>query len=184
MDQRRPPDEGADAGEPHHRQERPESRSSAGRHEPRPDAFAGSVTQLTAPAQDPYEVTTSRVREIEASGWSASGEQARWYAAVTDVLRDYLEAAHGLPASRRTSSELISLLPPALLPAGLRARLTRLLVDSDEVKFARARPEAEAARGAVRSARLLLDAWHAAPVSPNAAPHLSAAWGSPRPQAG
>jgi hypothetical protein len=154
------------------------------RHEPRPEASAASVAPLPAPAQDPYEVATSRLREIEASGWSASGELAPWYAAVTDVLRDYLEAAHGLPASRRTSSELISLLPPALLPAGLRARLTRLLADSDEVKFARARPEAEAARGAVRSARLLLDAWHAAPVSPNAATHLSAAWGSPRWQAG
>ncbi len=131
------------------------------RHEHRPRiAEASAAPPPAAPTNDPYQEAKLRLQEIEESGWAADGDRARQYVAVSDVLRAYLEAAHGVPAPRRTSGELIRVLPAALTPDGLGARFTTLLAEADLVKFARARPEAAAADDAVRSARLLLDAWH------------------------
>lgn len=113
------------------------------------------------PRPDPYEQARMRLQEIQQSGRSAGGEPATQYAAVADVLRAYLEAAHGIPAPRRTTSELVSALPPALTPAGTGAHFTAFLAETDLIKFARVRPDPEAAEQAVERARQLLDGWHA-----------------------
>jgi len=101
------------------------------------------------------------LQQIEQRARADGSEPARTYAAVADVLRAYLEEAHGIPARQRTSGELVRVLPRALTPDGAGARLTALLAEADLVKFARARPDAGAAGRALRSAHLLLDAWHA-----------------------
>jgi hypothetical protein len=113
---------------------------------------------VAAPTPDPYERARIRLQEIEQSG--RAGEQ---YAAVADVLRAYLEEAHGIPARRRTTGELVRALPPALALDGVGVRFTTLLSEADLVKFARARPAADEAHRAVQSARLLLDAWRLIP---------------------
>ena len=114
-----------------------------------------------APTPDPYEQAMIRLQGIEQSGRAGEGEPARRYAAVADVLRAYLEDAHGVPARRRTSGELARALPAGLTVNGVGSRFAALLAEADLVKFARLRPDADAAEEAVRSARLVLDAWHA-----------------------
>jgi len=114
------------------------------------------------PPPDPYEQARLRLEQIERSGWAVGGDLARHYAAVADVLRAYLEAAHGIPALHRTSRELASSLPPALTSTGPTAPLTSLLAEADLVKFARLRPDPAAADRVVRNARLLLEAWEGA----------------------
>jgi hypothetical protein len=136
------------------------------RHRLRPNPSTPSAEPMpAAPALDPYQQATLRLQEIEQSGWAVDGDLSRQYVAVSDVLRAYLEAAHGIPAPRRTSGELVQALPPTLTPNGLGARLSALLAEADLVKFARARPTPAVADQAVRSARLLLDAWHSSPRS-------------------
>ena len=136
------------------------------RHEHRPEPAPASAAPVpSAQTPDPYEQATAQLREIEQSGWATDGDRARQYAAVSDVLRAYLEAAHDIPACRRTTRELLGALPPALTPNGLGARFTTLLAEADLVKFARARPVPAAGDEALRGARLLLDAWHAGPKS-------------------
>jgi len=120
-----------------------------------------SVLPPAAPMADPYARARIRLQEIEQLGGADADEPARRYAAVTDVLRAYLEEAHGIPARRRTSGELARVLPAALTPDGVGPRFTTLLAEADLVKFARARPDPDAADRAIRSARLVLDAWHA-----------------------
>jgi hypothetical protein len=133
------------------------------RHDLRPHVSTATETAApVTPTPDPYELARARLREIEQAGWAVGGELARQYAAVSDVLRAYLEEAHGIPAPRRTSSELARALPPALSPDGTDERFTTLLARADLVKFARACPDVAAADQAVQSARLLLDTWHAA----------------------
>ena len=110
----------------------------------------------------PYEVALARLTQIERERWPVRGEADRHYAAVADVLRRYLEEAHGIPALERTTTELVWMLPPALTGAGLRERSAALLGDADLVKFARRRPDEGDAARLVRAARDLLRAWHAA----------------------
>jgi hypothetical protein len=131
------------------------------RQEHRPQASTVSTaSDQVAPPPEPYELARTRLREIEQEGWLVGSGLVRQYAAISDVLRAYLEEAHGIPAPRRTSSELARALPPALSPDGTDARFTTLLAEADLVKFARTRPDRTAAEEALRNARLLLDTWH------------------------
>ena len=74
---------------------------------------------------DPYDAALARLEEIEREGWVARGDVARHYEPVADVLRDYLEAAEGVPARERTTTELLWSLPPGLAEGGLRRRCRR-----------------------------------------------------------
>ncbi len=118
------------------------------------------------PPPDPYAAALGRLDAIEAERWAARGDVAPHYQAVADTLRDYLEAADGLPARERTTTELLWSLPPRLAEGGLRRRVQELLGDADLVKFAKLRPRADEAASYTARARDLLERWRrAAPVS-------------------
>jgi hypothetical protein len=115
-----------------------------------------------APAPpDPYTAALARLDAIETERW-APDDVARHYEAVADALRDYLEAADGLPARERTTTELLWSLPPRLAEAGLRRRVHEVLGDADLVKFARLRPGSDEAAAYTTRARDLLARWHRA----------------------
>jgi hypothetical protein len=113
-------------------------------------------------AADPFGLALDRLADIERARWASAGDVARHYEAVTDVLRGYLDAAEGLPARERTTSELLWALPPHLMEGGLRRRAESLLDEADLVKFARRRPDAATAAAFLAHARGLLSAWRAA----------------------
>jgi hypothetical protein len=114
------------------------------------------------PEPDPFAIARDRLGEIERADWPAQGEVARHYQAVTDALRDYLEAAESLPARERTTSELLWALPPHLVERGLRRRCEETLDEADLVKFARVRPGPADSAAFLKRARDLLTRWHAA----------------------
>jgi hypothetical protein len=115
------------------------------------------------PPPDPYHRALARLAEIDAERW-ALGDVARHYAEVADALRDYLEA-YGIPARERTTSELRWVLPPALLAGEGDRRFESVFARADLVKFARRRPDADAAADFLDDARALLADWHdAAPA--------------------
>ncbi len=69
------------------------------------------------------------------------------YEAVAEILRRYLARGFGLDAPRRTTEEVLAAAGRAAPPVSARApALKALLAGCDLVKFARARPGAEAAR--------------------------------------
>lgn len=113
-------------------------------------------------ARRPWEAALSRLELLAAERPEGREALAAWYAAVTDVLREYLEAAEGLPARERTSSELLWALPPRLGEGGLRRRLQETLWRADLVKFARVRPGTADAAAYLVDARELLTRWHQA----------------------
>jgi len=108
----------------------------------------------------PYASALARLSEIELERWPARGEVERHYEAVADVIRQYLEHAHAVPALERTTSELRWALPPVLAEAGLGERCAVLLGQADLVKFARRQPDDMAAAALVLAARDLLGAWN------------------------
>lgn len=128
--------------------------------EPAPELEPVAASPAPPPPPDPYAAALARLEAIEAERWAASGDVARHYQAVADALRDYLEAADGLPARERTTTELLWSLPSRLAEGGLRRRVQEVLGDADLVKFARLRPPAGEAAGYTAHARELLDRWH------------------------
>ena len=117
-------------------------------------------TPLEHTAPSPYEIAVRQLQRIERENWPEQGFPARHYAAVTDTLRDYLEAAEEVPARERTSAEVLWSLPPYLTEADLRPRLQQILDEADRVKFARLIPEPTLARDFLRRSRALLEDWH------------------------
>ena len=108
----------------------------------------------------PYELAVRQLQRIERENWPEQGFPARHYAAVTDTLRDYLEAAEEVPARERTSAEVLWSLPPHLTEGDLRQRLQQILDEADRVKFARVIPEPSLASDFLRRSRALLEDWH------------------------
>lgn len=116
-------------------------------------------------APSPYEIALEQLEGLERERWPARGSVARHYEAAAQVLRQYLEHAHGVGALERTTPELLWALPPHLSRGGLRDRCHAVLDEADLVKFAEVRPgEAEAAEFLAR-ARQLLISWHQAGVA-------------------
>ncbi len=119
-----------------------------------------------APVADltPYDRAVARLEQIRAAGWPGPADADDYYEAVSDTLRRYLVEAHGVPALKRTTAELLGALPPALGDGGLAQRCAAVLGDADLVKFAHAPRDALAASAFAGEARALLDEWHAAAV--------------------
>lgn len=115
-------------------------------------------------ARSPYDAAVARLTRLDAEPWPAPHDADRYYEAVADALRRYLQDARGIPALTHTTAGLIRALPPALAGDGLAQRCAAVLGEADVVKFARAPRDASAGRAWGREARALLDAWHAAPV--------------------
>ena len=118
-----------------------------------------ATVDVAAEAADPFAAALSRLAEIERAGWPEAGDVARHYEAVTDALRDYLEARAGIPARERTTTELRWSLPPELLDGPRGRRFDPLFGEADLVKFARLRPTAGDAAAFLRDARMLLREW-------------------------
>jgi hypothetical protein len=134
----------------------------ARRTRPAPEAEPVAPPPPPPAPPDPYTAARAQLDAIEAEAWVRQGDVDRHYEAVADALRDYLEAAEGLPARERTTTELLWSLPPRLSEGGLRRRVQEVLGEADLVKFARLRPMPGDAAGYTGRARDLLDRWHRA----------------------
>jgi hypothetical protein len=137
------------------------------RRRPRPHTAVATSTPAAEPSapRGPWEEALAQLERIAAERPEGREAVAAWYASVTDVLREYLEEAEGLPARERTSSELLWALPPRLAEGGLRRRLQETLWRADLVKFARARPGPDDAADYLAGVRELLTRWHQAEPS-------------------
>jgi hypothetical protein len=120
-----------------------------------------------APPADPYDRALARLAAIDGERWAAR-DVARHYAEVTGALRDYLEA-YAIPARERTTSELGWMLPAPMLSGDRRRGFHAVFETADLVKFARWRPDADAAGQFLGEARALLAGWRdAAPWTEHA----------------
>ena len=124
-----------------------------------PERPIAPVTELT-----PYAAAVARLEQIRAGPWPGPGNVDGYYEAVADTLRRYLDEAHGVPALKRTTAELIGALPLPLGDDGLAQRCAAVLSEADLVKFAREPRDARAGEALAGEARALLDAWHAGGV--------------------
>ena len=125
-----------------------------------PDSAGEPEPPAPTPTPSPYDLALEQLGRIERGDWPRQGRVARYYEAIVDVLRGYLEDTEDIPARERTTGELIWAIPPHLSGDGLRDRLRDLLDEADLVKFARRRPDPSSAHRFLAECRELLRQWH------------------------
>jgi hypothetical protein len=106
------------------------------------------------PPVDPYLRAQQEFARIEARRLLEDGQPGEYFAAMVDVVREYLAAR--IPGVRRsdTSSELVRAMRPR---EGVEAELPGLLEQADLVKFARAEISGVEGREAGLSLRAIVD---------------------------
>lgn len=113
----------------------------------------------TAAPRTPYAAAILRLDELEQQVVASGNGVVPSYAEVAAIIRGALIEAAVLPHPGFTTGELRSALPIELADEGAGDTCAALLTDADLVKFARLRPDLDAARGQIARARLLLTGW-------------------------
>lgn len=141
------------------------------------------------PPVPPYLAALQALDRLLARDLPAKGMVKEFYAAVSDILRQYIERHFGLRAPERTTEEFLAELgrlapaPPPLAgsfnagPAGWRLEHKRLLRDflthCDLVKFAEHQPSADDIESAVNLCRRFINETGAGYAEPEAAQDLT-----------
>ena len=96
----------------------------------RPKAYA-------KPATPPHQVAFAALDALRRTDFTDAAQVRRYYFAISEVIRTYVEARFALNATDLTTEEIVAQLhnTSALVPAE-RSRLKEFLVDTDQVKFA------------------------------------------------
>lgn len=135
---------------------------AARRRRRQPLVPSAAAPAVAPPPLSPYARALSRLDEIVQERWPQRRQVDRHYEEVVEALREYLDAAIGVPAGELTTEELLWALPPHLSEKGRREALRELLDEADLVKFARLEPNTRAAERFLKQCRALLGDWHAA----------------------
>jgi len=106
---------------------------------PRPEGLAAAAE----PPPPPEAAAEKALAELGASQLWERGEHAAFYLRLTDILRAYLEARYGEPASAMTSVEVARLVKSREPDLKASAAVRELLGRADLVKFARFKPAAD-----------------------------------------
>ncbi|MCS7037137.1 MAG: hypothetical protein RMJ33_12895 [Saprospiraceae bacterium] len=85
--------------------------------------------------------------------WTQPDRIGEYYAALSWIVREFLENEYNFPALEQTTTEIARSIAKTPFPVTLRADLQRLLEQADWVKFANAQPEAERHKHWLQTAR-------------------------------
>lgn len=134
-------------------------------------AGAGGWSEPAAPPVPPEEAAERALAALAAEGLWERGEHAAYYLRLTDILRVYLEARYGEPATAMTSVEVARLMKARQPDLKAAAVVRELLSRADLVKFARIKPDAEDGPRDARSVRDIVRATTpSAPAAPAGVP--------------
>lgn len=123
--------------------------------------------RLTPPPPAPPEPPRPSAKDIAQQKLDAIAREQPWtqphrvgeyYAALSWVVREFLENEYGFPALEQTTAEIARHLGKTPFPAPLRPDAQRLLEQADWVKFADAQPEARQHEQWLQTARRICQA--------------------------
>ena len=106
-----------------------------------------------APARPADEVAREELDRIEREKIYSRGLVKRYHTEITDIVRDYLEAAAQVPAHELTTRQIMQRLRYSGLSERETGQLREVLLRADMVKFAREEPSEDENSAAVRQAR-------------------------------
>jgi hypothetical protein len=113
---------------------------------------------------DPFDRAVAEFQRIEALGLLDAGERGRYVTLMVEVVRDYLAARYSAADLSLTSTELQRAV--RVLPHVPGDRLTRVLTDTDLIKFARRPVSTDRAREIGTEARVVVSEEHKASQPP------------------
>ena len=105
------------------------------------------------PALPPDAEALQALEGLNRAGWIEKGEFRKYYFALSDILRGYLEGRYRIPATDRTTEEIRTPLKEMTSPEWFES-LISFLLRADLVKFAELVPEKAIA---LNDAKLLAD---------------------------
>jgi hypothetical protein len=113
--------------------------------------------ERAAPPPPAHETALHALRVLWAKGYHQNGQGEPFFVELSAIVRRYLEDRLGLRALESTTEEFIRAAAGArTLTAEHQTLVGDILVQSDLVKFARARPDASAMQSAFASAERLI----------------------------
>lgn len=127
---------------------------------------AARSLEPTRPARPPEVVARERLAQLRASGLVGQGAWKAFYSELSDILRRYLEGRFQLPATDRTTYELMHELRSTAAKRQDLAVVREVLESSDLVKFAKDRPTALQAESELIAVAELVDRTTFAPAEP------------------
>lgn len=86
-------------------------------------------------------IAAEALRKIDEEKIYKRGKAKEYHTAITDVLRDYLESAYGIPASELTSRQIMNNLKYSGIEEKEIQKLRTILFRADMVKFAKLSPD-------------------------------------------
>lgn len=107
----------------------------------------------------PFDAALARLAALEAASLASGNGIVPLFDDVAGLVRHTLVEVGALPHDGLTTPEVPPRLPAVLAHGDLATRCAILLGDADLVKFAKVRPDREAATSHVGRARSLLEAW-------------------------
>jgi len=107
----------------------------------------------------PFDLALRRLTELERASVASGNGVMPLFGEVASLLRETLVQVGALPHQGLTTPEVPDRLPAPLAARGLAGRCQELLSDADLVKFAKVKPDRDAATSHVSRARGLLEAW-------------------------
>lgn len=127
-------------------------------------AGRGEAALNPVPDEPPHVVALRRLAELEASGWLAAGDAARFYVEASAALRGFVAGRFGVPALDWTSQETSERLAASGHPPQASRGLLPLLREADAVKFAGERPAEPAGKAWIATARQYIEQHAVEPV--------------------
>lgn len=119
-------------------------------------------------ARPPHEVALEALASLEASGLLERGQVKEYHIAASDILRTYVEARFRVDALEMTTREVLDGLSSVRADPQFRVGLRTFLEACDLVKFAKARPDAEASKHVLELGRRII--LESVPAAHRAAP--------------
>lgn len=105
---------------------------------------AAATPLSAAPILPPNEIALQKLRSLEKAQYWQRGNIKRYYADLSDIVREYLENRFDIPARESVTDEIMVLVhKQELLPNALQQNLQQLLTTADMVKFAKVLPPLE-----------------------------------------
>ena len=96
---------------------------------------------LTRAPGPPWETALQRLHTLEEKKLWQNGSIKEYYSELTDIIRQYLEAQHGIEAMEMVTSEILDVYDKSGLYPDSRLALSNILVQADYAKFAKVIPQ-------------------------------------------
>jgi hypothetical protein len=99
--------------------------------------------QQVLPLIPPFQLAIERLEKLRDGKWWQQGDVKYYHAAISEILREYLEHEYDFPALEQTTREVMRSIRLTPIESGQQKHLNRILLLSDLVKYAKEKPLAK-----------------------------------------